>query len=88
MLPLERSFFNRRRQREIPANSESGHNSETKDTFFSQTFKVEENKVPLFFFNFGSVAEIKSFSKHLDGTLLMWLTKNEKMAISQPQSQN
>ena len=27
MLPLERSFFNRRCQREIPANSESGHNS-------------------------------------------------------------
>ena len=30
----------------------------TKGTLFSQTLKVEENKVPLVFFNFGSGAEI------------------------------
>ena len=65
MLPLEGSFFNRRRQREIPINSESGHNSahdrkfkKTNGTLFPQTLKVEENKVPLVFFNFGSGTEI------------------------------
>ena len=54
--PLEWSSFNRRHQREIPANSEIGHNSahdqkikKNIGTLFPQTLKVEENKVPLVF---------------------------------------
>ena len=43
----------------------------TKGTLFSQTLKVEGNKVSLVFFNFGSEAEIKPFSKFGDGTSLM-----------------
>ena len=54
----------------------------------SQTLKVEEKKVLLVCFNFGSGAKIKPFLNLLDSTLLMWSTKSEKMAISQPQSQN
>ena len=52
--PLELSSFIRRRQREIPAKSESCRNSvhdqkfkKTKGTLFPQTLKVEKNKVPL-----------------------------------------
>ena len=44
--------------------------------------------MPLVFFNLGSENEITPFSEFEDGTLLMWMTENEKKAVSQPLSKN
>ena len=58
------TFFNRRQQREIPANLLSGQNSahdqklkKNMDTLHSKTLKIKEKKVPLVFSHFCSGAE-------------------------------
>ena len=56
-------------------------------TLFPSTFKVSENKVPLVFPIFAQWVSL-AISEFKDVTLLTWLTENEKMAISQPLSQN
>ena len=60
----------------------------TKGSVFSQTLKVEENKVSLVFFNFCSGAEIQPFSPFLSTTSARCHPQIQKMAISQPLSQN
>ena len=44
--------------KKCPYLSPWAENEKNKDTLFSQTFKIEENKVASFFFIFGPGAEI------------------------------
>ena len=52
--------------REWPYLSSWAMNQKTKVTLLSQTLKVEENKVPVFFFIFGPGAEILAISSSDD----------------------
>ena len=55
--------------------------------YFLQLVKFEKQSA-LCFVHFASGAQIKTFSKLEDGTLLKWSTENEELAKSQPLSKN
>ena len=85
------SIFQQAMSKGNTVNLQSGHISPSvqkvkklKENYFLQLRRQTAHS----FLNFGPEAEILAFSEFVDGTLLTWLTENEKKAVSQPLSKN